>query len=152
MDDVGLLGQSPESTAKSLRTLTRRSIKPKRLFQTEAQKKARKVQEEEEAPTDIEEPTCQEGDAEVLSPASPTVKTGRSLRSTGKAHLWTEEAESSSPADGSNKKISPFNAWPKLKSGGSSVTGGHKGRKRGAPDALDGTIEVAPAQPKKAKI
>ena len=45
-DDLGLLEHSPESNVKSLKPLTRRSIKPKRLFQTEAQKKAREVQDD----------------------------------------------------------------------------------------------------------
>ncbi|KIW65481.1 hypothetical protein PV04_07738 [Phialophora macrospora] len=150
--DLGLLEHSPESATKSLKPLTRRSIKPKRLFQSEAQKKARKAQEEEEALTDIEEPTGQNGDAEVSSPGSPSVKTGRSLRSTGKALLFTNEAESSGANASSNKKTSPFDTWPRLKSGGRSSPGGQKGRKRGAPDTADDTGGIAAVESKRTRV
>ena len=147
-----LLEHSPESRAKSLRTLTRRSIKPKRLFQSAAQKKTREVQEEEEALTDIEESTGQNEDARVSGPDSPTANTGRSLRSTAK--VLPDEFESNSPGGTSVKKTSPFDAWPRLKAGGSSTAAGHRGRKRGAPDVADDTDDTlgVAMEPKKAKI
>ncbi|ETI26020.1 hypothetical protein G647_02797 [Cladophialophora carrionii CBS 160.54] len=151
-DDLGLLEHSPESTTHSLRTLTRRSIKPKRLFQTETQKKARKAQEEEEALTDIEEPTGQTANADVSSPGSPSIQMGRSLRSSGKALLFTYEAESHDADASSNKKTSPFDTWPRLKSGGRSSSGGQKGRKRGAPDAADDTVGVAAVESKRTRV
>jgi hypothetical protein len=152
-EDMGLLQRSPESSAKSLRTLTRRSIKPKRLFQTEAQKKAREVQEEEEALTDIEESTGPNADAPMPSSDSLTAKTGRSLRSTAK--VLPDEFESNSPAGTSVKKTSPFDAWPRLKSGGSSTAAAYKGRKRGAPEAsgdTDDSVAATTMEPKKVKI
>ncbi|KAJ9610520.1 hypothetical protein H2200_005297 [Cladophialophora chaetospira] len=150
-DDLGLLDNSPESNVKSLKPLTRRSIKPKRLFQTEAQKKAREVQEEEEALTDIEVPAGQDGDAEVSSPVSPTLNTGRSLRSTGKAHLFTNGVELNDIDTHPTSKTSPFDSWPRLKSGGGFSTGAQKGRKRTAPDNLEYIGAVGSIESKKTK-
>ena len=142
-DGLDLSGHTT-TNSKSFKALTRRSIKPKRLFQNEAQKKARDVREEEEALTDIEEDSAQNGDApagmSVDSPraVSPGVKTGRSLRSTGKVHLVSDANELNSSDGRTAKNTSPFDSWPRLKSAGSSTGGVQKGRKRGAPETLDG--------------
>jgi hypothetical protein len=55
--DLGLLEQTGTGTeALNLITpLTRKSIKPTRLFQTEAQKRAREAEKAEEEVTDIED-------------------------------------------------------------------------------------------------
>ena len=155
-DELGLLEHTPTgSNAKPLRTLTRRSIKPKRLFQTEAQKEAREVQDEEEALTDIEEQSSQDEDASggvtiiESSPVSPSYKIGRSLRSTGKAHLIPSEDDLNTVEGRSNKKTSPFDSWPRLKSGGGPAPSASKGRKRGAPED---TIDlVSPAEAKRTR-
>ena len=148
---MGLLEHSPESNVKSLKPLTRRSIKPKRLFQTEAQKKAREVQDEEEAPTDIEDSTGQDGDAEASSPVSPTLKRGRSLRSTGITHVVANGTDLNDTETHPTNKTSPFDAWPRLKSGGRAPTGIQKGRKRGAPDAFEDIGVIGPSESKKTK-
>jgi len=136
-DELGLLEHSPRgSNTKPLKTLTRRSIKPKRLFQTEAQKKARETREGEEAPTDIEE-QASEVDDEESSPVSPSYEAGRSLRSTGKAHLIPSEDEVKAADGRPNQKTSPFDSWPKMKSGGGSTIGTSKGKKRGATEAIE---------------
>jgi hypothetical protein len=124
-EELGLLELNPEkSRVKPLKTLTRRSVKPKRLFQNETQQEALENEAAEEALTDIEEGAEQNGNVEKsdveLSPASPTVKKGRSTRS--------------------SKKESPFDSWPRLKSGGDAfppVSSASKGKKRGAPDVND---------------
>ena len=55
--DIGLLGQTSAEGEhrRPIRTLTRKSIKPTRLFQTEEQKAAREREKEEEAMTDLED-------------------------------------------------------------------------------------------------
>lgn len=153
-DDLGLLEQSPETNVKTLKPLTRRSIKPKRLFQTEAQKKAREVQAEEEALTDIEDSASQTAEVEESSPVSPSLETGRSLRSNGKTRLFSSGVElndtDTHPTTTTNK-TSPFDTWPRMKSGGGSATGPQKGRKRAAGDALGDSATVGPIESKKTR-
>jgi hypothetical protein len=152
-NELGLLQHSPtEANTRSLKTLTRRSIKPKRLFQTDVQTKARETREAEEAVTDIEETADSSGDAEAPSPTYPTINPARSRRSSRKVQLHPADAESYEVSNTPNKKTSPFDTWPRLKSGGSSTVSGSKGRKRAAPDALDDdTIEVDSVESKKVK-
>lgn len=154
---MGLLGHSPTtSNTKPIKTLTRRSIKPKRLFESETKKRAREAEEEEEAVTDIEESTGSNEDAPVTDEdsgvASPTLKTGRSLRSTGAANLVADEAESNGVNTRSGKKTSPFDSWPRLKSGTSSVVAGQKSKKRSAPDVAGETTAVTATEPKRTKV
>lgn len=101
--------------------------------------------------TDIEESTSLTEDAEASSPLSPSFKTGRSLRSTGKVHLFSDQFDPNDTDSPSNKKTSPFDTWPRLKSGGDSSIGVQKGRKRGAPDAVDDLAAIAPIGSKKTK-
>ncbi|OAG40432.1 hypothetical protein AYO21_05332 [Fonsecaea monophora] len=155
--DLGLLEHTPKgSDVKRLRTLTRRSIKPKRLFQTEAQQKAREAEREEEALTDIEEPTDQKEDASAAignstsSDISPMSKTKRSLRSSGPAPLISEEVKSLDTGRRS-QKASPFDSWPRLKSGGRSMAGTPKGKKRGAADILEDSVGAIGVETKKSR-
>jgi hypothetical protein len=108
--DVGLLAHADSRAprARPLRTLTRKSIKPTRLFETEQQKKLRMEQSEEEAVTDLE-------DVEDSDAADESIKIKR-----GKA----------------GKKSSPFDTWPRLKKGSRDVSSS-KASKRSASDALD---------------
>jgi hypothetical protein len=122
-----------------LKTLTRRSIKPTRLFQTEAEKRARELEKEEEALTDIEETTDGSGDQSGSPSEKSPAKAGRSLRSAAKASPHSENGS----AVRSGKKGSPFDTWPRVKSGtraaASSTT---KGRKRSAAEAVDDSVEI----------
>ncbi|KIW92161.1 uncharacterized protein Z519_07145 [Cladophialophora bantiana CBS 173.52] len=156
--DLGLLEHTPKgSNVKRLRTLTRRSVKPKRLFQTEAQQKAREAEQEEEALTDIEEPTRGKGHSSAATgdngsiDISPNPVTRRSLRSSGPAPPILEEADSLGPSRRSTQKASPFDSWPRLKSGGRSVAGTPKGKKRSAADAVDDGVGVLGVESKKSK-
>jgi hypothetical protein len=110
--DVGLLAYADgdATRARPLRTLTRKSIKPTRLFETEEQKKLRKEQAEEEAVTDLED--VEDGDGADESVKLKQAKAG--------------------------KKSSPFDSWPRLKKGSRDVSLS-KASKRSASDALDGS-------------
>lgn len=146
-EDLGLLGHTTNGTTdvKPLKTLSRRSIKPKRLFQTEAQKRAREEEKEEEAATDIED----QGDGTEDGPSNPTPhapesKFGRGMRS--KKHTMPS-LDQSSPDEQSTRnsqKGSPFDSWPRLKPGPRGVGGSQKGKKRGANEAVDesGVVET----------
>lgn len=142
--DLGLLEHNPkDSGGKPLKTLTRRSIKPTRLFQTEEQKRAREAEKEEEALTDIEDPTGPSGDIlgemreSKESETVPMPKSGRSLRSAMKGEGGANERSRHS-----SKKVSPFDSWPRLKSTGRSEGGSSKGRKRGAAEAVEDNVEI----------
>ncbi|OAP63420.1 hypothetical protein AYL99_02647 [Fonsecaea erecta] len=156
--DLGLLEHTPKgSDVKRLRTLTRRSIKPKRLFQTEAQQKAREAEREEEALTDIEEPidhredaSAAVGDGKSSEVASNSV-TRRSLRSSGPVSLIPKDAESLDASRRSTQKASPFDSWPRLKSGGRPAASTPKGKKRSAVDMLDNSVGAIGVEAKKSK-
>ena len=96
------------------------------------------MEKEEEALTDIEEVT--DGSDQSASPSekSPT-KAGRSLRSAAKPSPHSEDGSAVRPG----KKGSPFDTWPRVKSGtrtaSSSTT---RGRKRAAAEAVDDSVEV----------
>jgi hypothetical protein len=145
-----------------LKTLTRRSIKPTRLFQTEEQKRAREAEKEEEALTDIEEQPGRDA-ALLISPSTPTKAaesatpatpppTGRTLRSTSKKDLGNDDLVNVSAVDNKAKKpkrASPFDSWKRVKAVTSTaVAGPPKSRKRGS-DVLD---DGDPATSKKAKV
>src|SRR2546423_9316624 len=132
-EDLALLERDGVlSPVAPLKTLTRKSIKPTRLFQTEEQKYAREAEKEEEALTDIEEPPSGSANR-VASPSTPTKvaasespatppPTGRALRSTAKkeatdANVVVEKNKAKKP-----KKASPFDSWKRVKSGVSATT------------------------------
>ena len=147
---MGLLERNRDfASAAPLKTLTRKSIKPTRLFQTEAQKRTREAEKDEEALTDIE---VQSNSAQLASPSTPTKvpgsetpatppPTGRALRSTSKkqttdADLVGVDAVAKSKAK-KPKRASPFDSWKRMKAGATAVAADlSKSRKRGA-DVLD---------------
>ena len=149
--DLGLLERNGDpSSIVPLKTLSRKSIKPTRLFQTEEQKRTREAEKEEEALTDIEEhpdatqlasPSTPAKVAESETPATPP-PTGRALRSTARIEttdadhvdlVVVEKSKLKKP-----KRASPFDSWKRVKVGTSAVaTEPSKTRKRGA-DALEG--------------
>ena len=145
-----------------LKTLTRRSIKPTRLFQTEEQKRTREAEKEEEALTDIDEQLGRDATL-LISPSTPTKfdesetpatppPTGRTLRSTSKKDLGSSDLVSVSAVENKAKKpkrASPFDSWKRVKAVTSRVVAEpSKGRKRGS-DVLD---DGDPTISKKAKV
>ena len=146
-----------------LKTLTRRSIKPTRLFQTEEQKRTREAEKEEEALTDIEEQQLGRDATLLISPSTPTKiaesetpatppPTGRTLRSTSKKDLGNTDLVSVSALENKAKKpkrASPFDSWKRVKAVTSTVVAEPpKSRKRGS-DVLD---EGGLAISKKARV
>ena len=148
-EDLGLLERNGDlSSVAPLKTLTRKSVKPTRLFQTEEQKRAREAEKEEEALTDIEghpsndathlsSPSTPTKISESQTPATPP-PTGRALRSTAKketidAHRANVSVGEKSRSEKS-KKASPFDSWKRVKAGAAVVPS--KGKKRGS-DAVD---------------
>ena len=149
--DLGLLEHVPDGAERlPMKTLTRKSIKPKRLFQTEQQKKAREAEKEEEAATDIEEHTAQidvpatssiDGIevVDLVTPAEP----GRALRSPKKTAAVLQTSKPSvveKVKEHHTKNGSPFAAWKRVKSSaGSSAPTSAKGTKRQASEIEEGT-------------
>lgn len=98
------------------------------------------MEKEEEALTDIEEVADGSGDQSGSPGEKSPTKAGRSLRSAAKASPHSEDGSAVRPG----KKGSPFDTWPRVKSGtrtaSSSTT---KGRKRAAAEAVDDSVEVS---------
>lgn len=129
-NELGLLERrhGARDIIKPLKTLTRKSIRPRRLFQEEKQPS----QSDEEADTEIEDSNQAEAavneDEEQPSPS-------RSTRSHAKKVT----------NGGSGKKTSPFDSWRRLKSGSGSgsatatgtASSSTRGRKRTAAEALE---------------
>lgn len=119
-DDLGLLEHTPNGTssAKPLRTLTRRSVRPRRLFQAEKQAEAKKVtEEEEEATTDVEENN------------NPSVDLPEEMSVAARPSADQDQA---TVKESKRKVNSPFDSWKRVKAG--TTSGGRqesKGRKRG---------------------
>lgn len=127
-EELGLLERevNGRDLVRPLKTLTRKSIKPRRLFQDEpsAQRVPQQAsQSDEEAETEIEDNHPAENDEQELP--SPS----RATRSR------TRDVSNSA----GSKKRSPFDAWPRLKSGArsSGSVPASKGRKRTAAEALE---------------
>jgi hypothetical protein len=113
--DLGLLGGTADGERRRpMRTLTRKSVKPTRLFQTEEQKSAREREQEEEATTDVED---------QASSASPVAEVSV------KQIKPTKTAESRD----NGKKTSPFDVWGRAKKAAESSRLG----KRSATDAFE---------------
>lgn len=154
-NDVGLLERTGTSAdaVRLLRPLTRRSIKPTRLFQTEEQKQAREAEKAEEEVTDIE--VEEEPELELsINAAESSVSTAdmssnnrqtRSAKATKSAQTLQalvepedgnseEEGGVTLPSIGEVKKVktgSPFDSWKRMKSGASvAEVAPVKGRKR----------------------
>lgn len=131
IDDQGLLedDQDAEQKLKKVKTLTRKSIKPTRLFQAEIQKRAKVREQEEEAATDIEEDMIQEPAAE----------------SSNRVEGPSRKANTAAKLEGLEKsrKSSPFDSWPRVK-GSSRQSSASKGQKRSAAEALDSPSATGP--------
>lgn len=111
-----------------MRTLTRKSIKPTRLFETEVQKRARELEREEEADTDIEDSSNWDTNHKIIvqneDPQNLTSQTSRA-----KLHCPASDESGEDHGTGRahrSKKGSPFDTWPRVR--GSAT----KGKKRGA--------------------
>jgi hypothetical protein len=147
-NDLGLLektGVGAEALAL-LKPMTRRSIKPTRLFQTEEQKRMRVAEKAEEEVTDIEEePSIDITESSVPTPdLKANVRQTRNTTATkstrtpnGNALDEAEDGATEIPGDGKSptvgtaqktKRGSPFDSWRRLKS--ASTIGHSKGRKR----------------------
>ncbi|RMZ75220.1 hypothetical protein DV737_g5401, partial [Chaetothyriales sp. CBS 132003] len=119
--DLGLLQHTEEGAtrAKPLKTLTRKSVKPTRLFQQEVQRRARDRAKEEEAPTDIEQDAAndeddddkEEAEDEAEGECARTIDVGTKRRSVGLDP---------------KSKASPFDAWPRVKPGTRSMSAAKK--------------------------
>ncbi|KIX02983.1 uncharacterized protein Z518_06533 [Rhinocladiella mackenziei CBS 650.93] len=158
-EDLGLSSHTPNGSSDTpLKTLTRRSIKPTRLFQTEGQKRARELEKEEEAPTDIEDdvngiPSAETSNLDTAD-SVPTSKPGRSLRSTVKAPAVTSDGGDIGKIGAKSrrsKKSSPFDSWPRVKSGSRTVSSASKGRKRGATETVEDNVEIEGTESKRQK-
>ncbi|KAK5072108.1 hypothetical protein LTS08_000796 [Lithohypha guttulata] len=115
-EELGLLVNETDAAEiiKPLKTLTRKSIRPKRLFQTEKQLS----QIDEEADTDIED------NQKEIEPEEEQPSPSRTTRSSG--------------AGNKKKRTSPFDSWQRLKPGSRSAgsDSSTKNRKRTAAEAL----------------
>lgn len=119
-EELGLLARrhGTYETLKPLKTLTRKSIRPRRLFQEEKQAS----QIEEEAETEIEDhDQFKDDDLEEQEQPSPSRSTRSQMKKVS--------------VSGGSKKTSPFDSWPRLKSGSRSSS--TRGRKRNASEALE---------------
>ena len=151
-NDLGLLDHTDADVEalKLLKPLTRRSVRPTRLFQTEEQKRIREAERAEEEATDIDEDLSKDV-AQSSGRTSDLVPSTRQLRSTTapgstvtpNGHTLNEAEDSNteeasggrSPVIGRTKKTkkgSPFDSWKRVKAGAvaDSPVGASKGRKR----------------------
>jgi hypothetical protein len=105
-----------------MKTLTRKSVKPTRLFQTDEQKAARQREKEEETTTDVEE----EDDRSSTDPQAAEPSTNSSKPAATQAD---------------DKKTSPFDQWGRARKSqdGSTARPG----KRSATDAFEQGSPVA---------
>jgi hypothetical protein len=130
VDDLGLLGhnQDGETRVKPLKTLTRKTIKPTRLFQTDTQKRLREREREEEALTDVEDhPPVAE------SSTKPSANVSAKLE-----------------ADDSIRKASPFDSWRRVK-GSAPHRSTSKGQKRTSSEAFEDGTPVESVETTKTK-
>ena len=155
-DNNNLEDSERESTA--IRPLTRSSIKPRLLFPTAQQidERAQTTVDDEEAPTDIEDPqdhemTDPEDEKQIITPVKASVFSPPTPPTTGHAtRAATKKAALDSPSDPPEpieailyerhgKKVSPFDGWVRTKPGTSGAGG--KGKKRTS-EALEKTEET----------
>lgn len=118
-----------------MKTLTRKSIRPTRLFQTEDQKRARELEKEEEAVTDIDEFQQNQPQDEMSAQAS-----SRSSRSKGK-----QPADITNSTKAKSEKANVFDGWLRIKPGSAShsATSATRGRKRAASPSFDGPLTLS---------
>ena len=150
-------GSERESSTMSLST--RSSIKPRLLFPTKQQIQERSVPtiDDEEAPTDIEDPqdhemTDPEDEKEIVTPMKASIfspptppTTGHATRAATKKSTFDLPSDPPEPVDAvlyerRGKKVSPFDGWARTKAGMSGAGG--KGKKREG-EAMEKTSGVA---------
>lgn len=125
VSDLGLLAQSGDHTPtqiRQIRPLTRKSVKPTRLFQSEKQKRDREARREEEIITDIEEDVDANSSSPTLIPGSGLPNIGRRSRSDvpPPPSALEEGSDDEKPSEVSRKKgkkVSPFDSWRRVKKG-----------------------------------
>ena len=125
VDEPGLLSYSNDSVQRTrpMRTLTRKSIKPKRLFESEEDRLARLKGKEEEIATDIDDRASEE----EISTATASHKHVKGSIKSG------------------DKKTSPFDKWPRLKKGGRGASS-EKSTKKSAYETANGTSTDTPTE------
>lgn len=136
LNDLGLLEHlsSGGRVIRPMRTLTRKSIKPTRLFQTEQQERDRDAAKHEEAVTDIEDEHFEDN---MTPTSSPVRKSKRSAPSSTQPSSSTPAASSEIKAETPKRKRgSPFDSWPRLKSGAVAPKA-TRSRKRAASQDLE---------------
>ena len=139
--------EDSERQYSTIRPLTRSSIKPRLLFPSKQQIRERTESaiEDEEAPTDIEDPQDSEmtnpeeekeattpNKASIFSPTTPPT-TGHATRAATKKAALDSPSEPPEPVEAvpferRGKKVSPFDGWARTKAGTSGTRG--KGKKR----------------------
>ena len=138
---------------------TRSSIKPRLLFPTKQQIQERTLPiiDDEEAPTDIEDPqdhemTDPENEKEIVTPVKASIfspptppTTGHATRAAMKKSAFDlpsgpPEPVEAVPYERRGKKVSPFDGWARTKAGTSGPGG--KGKKREG-EAMEKTGGVA---------
>ncbi|KAL9618282.1 MAG: hypothetical protein Q9160_006993 [Pyrenula sp. 1 TL-2023] len=148
VSDLELLGQSTDpkrphpTRMRNIRPLTRQSVKPTRLFQSEKKARERAAKKEDEISTDVEEDASSSSTAtpdtpivrletEAVNPLSP----GRTLRSDTliKAPVESDDEKPSEVSKKKGKKSSPFDSWKRVKKGSGETTA--KGKKRDLDEA-----------------
>lgn len=163
-NDLGLLEHSSADvdTLKLLKPMTRKSIRPTRLFQTEEQKRAREAEKAEEEVTDIDEEPSVGAAESSTSTQAPSANTRQSRRTTATSSTETpndhtlndtEHTKAEGAGDGESsavgrtkttKRGSPFDAWKRVKPGSSTSTvAAGKGRKRTASAMEEGELSSA---------
>lgn len=129
--------------------MTRKSIRPTRLFQTEEQKRAREAEKAEEEVTDIDEGPSVGAAESSASIQAPSTNKRQSRRTTNTSSTETPNEHTTNDTeylkiegagDGEatvagrtkmTKRGSPFDSWKRVKPGSSaSAIAASKGRKR----------------------
>ncbi|EEP82494.1 predicted protein [Uncinocarpus reesii 1704] len=138
-EDLGLLGSMDGASGTYTRPLTRSSIRPRVLFPTAEQLRAReaktkaketarqtrRAETEEDAPPDaIRTPTAPSKATQLAIPSTP-LASGRSLRSQTKK--LEPEMTPDNSGNRSGNRSSPFDRWTRIKSKSSPAA---KGKKR----------------------
>ena len=143
-----------ERESSSIRPLTRSSIKPRLLFPP---KQTAPIVDDEEAPTDIENPqehemTDPEDNTSVTTPVKASIfspptppTTGHATRAITRKTAFDLPLDPPEPVEAVSyerrgKKVSPFDGWARTKAGTSG--GGGKGKKREA-EGMEKTEGVA---------
>lgn len=158
--DGNNLGDS-ERESSTISPLTRSSIKPRLLFPAKQQKRDRTAPtvDDEEAPTDIEDPQDHEMTepedekqittpvkvANVSPPTPPT--TGHATKAAKKKAALDSPSDPPEPVeavlyDQRGKKVSPFSGWARTKAATGGAGGNGKKREGEAMEKTEGGIGI----------